>query len=42
MSLKTRTGIYSLGINQHSFLGLIMPIIFFLLVGGAAAIWMLR
>jgi hypothetical protein len=41
--LQELTGIYSLGFNKDSFLGLVIPIVFVLVVGGlgVALIWFL-
>ncbi|HVL24063.1 MAG TPA: hypothetical protein VM450_08260 [Thermomicrobiales bacterium] len=40
--LQERTGIYSLGFNQWSFLGVALPIGFVVVVGGALALMLTR
>lgn len=36
-TLKDKTGIYKLGFNKYSFLGIILPLLFVLVVGGGLA-----
>jgi hypothetical protein len=35
--IKDMTGIYKLGFNKYSFLGLILPLLFVIVVGGGLA-----
>lgn len=35
--IKDRTGIYRLGFNKYSFLGIVLPLLFVLVVGGGLA-----
>jgi hypothetical protein len=34
-TIKDKTGIYKLGFNKYSFLGIVLPLLFVLVVGGA-------
>ncbi len=36
-SIKDKTGIYRLGFNKYSFLGIVLPLLFVLVVGGGLA-----
>ena len=40
--LQARTGIYSLGFNQWSFLGVALPLAFVVVVGGVLAFMVTR
>ncbi len=35
--IKDRTGIYKLGFNKYSFLGIMLPLLFVIVVGGVLA-----
>lgn len=41
-TLQDRTGIYRLGFNLYSFLGIALPLLFVIVVGGALAFLVLR
>jgi hypothetical protein len=36
-TIQDKTGIYRLGFNQYSFLGILLPLLFVAIVGGALA-----
>jgi hypothetical protein len=36
-NLKDRSGIYKLGFNKYSFLGILLPLLFVVIVGGGLA-----
>lgn len=36
-TIKDKTGIYKLGFNKYSFLGILLPLLFVLVVGGGLA-----
>ena len=36
-TIKDKTGIYRLGFNKYSFLGIVLPLLFVIVVGGALA-----
>ncbi|HEV2127005.1 MAG TPA: hypothetical protein VGR22_00115 [Thermomicrobiales bacterium] len=36
-SIKDKTGVYRLGFNKYSFLGIVLPLLFVLVVGGGLA-----
>lgn len=36
-TIKDKTGIYKLGFNKYSFLGIVLPLLFVIVVGGALA-----
>lgn len=38
-SLQDKTGIYRLGFNPYSFMGILLPLLFVILVGGAIAFY---
>lgn len=42
--VKTRTGIYGLGFNRDSVVGLLIPILFVLIVGGGLSmlVWLMN
>jgi hypothetical protein len=40
--IADRTGIYKLGFNPYSFLGIALPLLFVIVVGGALAFIVLR
>ncbi len=42
--VKTRTGIYGLGFNRDSVVGLLLPILFVLIVGGGLSVlvWLMN
>jgi hypothetical protein len=41
--LAERTGIYKLGFNKYSFLGIVLPLLFVIIVGGGlSAFFVLR
>ena len=40
--LQDKTGIYRLGFNPYSFLGVLLPLLFVLVIGGALAFMVMR
>jgi hypothetical protein len=36
-TIKDKTGLYKLGFNKYSFLGIVLPLLFVLIVGGGLA-----
>jgi hypothetical protein len=36
-TIKDKTGLYKLGFNKYSFLGIVLPVLFVLIVGGGLA-----
>jgi hypothetical protein len=38
-TIQDRTGIYHLGFNRYSFLGVLLPLLFVIIVGGALAFY---
>ena len=38
-NLKDMSGIYKLGFNKYSFLGIMLPLLFVVIVGGALSAW---
>jgi hypothetical protein len=42
--IKARTGIYALGFNRDSMIGLLLPILFVLIVGGGLSmlVWLMN
>lgn len=38
-AIQDKTGIYRLGFNQYSFLGILLPVLFVIIVGGGLAFW---
>ncbi len=38
-NMKDRSGIYKLGFNKYSFLGIALPVLFVLIVGGGLSAW---
>lgn len=41
-TLQDKTGIYRLGFNRYSFLGILLPLLFVIVVGGALAFMVMR
>jgi hypothetical protein len=41
-TIQDKTGIYRLGFNPYSFLGILLPLLFVAIVGGALAFMVLR
>ena len=41
-SIQDKTGIYHLGFNKYSFLGILLPLLFVAIVGGALAFMVIR
>lgn len=41
-TLQDKTGIYRLGFNLYSFMGILLPLLFVVVVGGALAFLVLR
>lgn len=41
-TLQDKTGIYRLGFNPYSFLGVLLPLLFVLVIGGALAFMVMR
>ena len=41
-TLQDKTGIYRLGFNPYSFMGILLPLLFVLVVGGALAFMVMR
>jgi hypothetical protein len=40
-TIKDKTGIYRLGFNKYSFLGIVLPLAFVIVVGGAISAFVL-
>lgn len=38
-NVKDRSGIYKLGFNKYSFLGIMLPVLFVVIVGGGISAW---
>lgn len=38
-NVKDRSGIYKLGFNKYSFLGIMLPVLFVVIVGGGLSAW---
>lgn len=41
-TVQDKTGIYRLGFNRYSFLGILLPLLFVAIVGGALAFMVVR
>jgi hypothetical protein len=41
-TIQDKTGIYRLGFNRYSFLGVLLPLLFVVIVGGALAFMVTR
>lgn len=38
-TLQDKTGIYRLGFNPYSFMGILLPLLFVIIIGGAVAFY---
>jgi hypothetical protein len=41
-TIQDKTGIYHLGFNRYSFLGIVLPLLFVVVVGGGLAFMVMR